>query len=324
MPMFDLPLEQLRTYRPPRTEPADFDEFWRQTLEETRAYPLSPTFEAVDHGLALIDTFDVTFNGFGGKPIKGWFLLPRNRTSPLPCIVEFVGYGGGRGMLVESLAWSNFDFAHLIMDTRGQGSSWRMGDTPDYDAGGIYPQYPGFMTRGIHSPHAYYYRRVFADGVRAVETAMAHPAVDPRKVAVMGGSQGGGISIAVAGLMPNQLAALLPDVPFLCSYREAVQITEADPYCEITRYCRVHHDQVDNVFSTLDYFDGVNFAARGKAPALFSVGLMDEVCPPRTVFAAFNYYAGEKEMVVYPLNHHEGGGVHQTMARMRYLRALWG
>ncbi|MER3443975.1 MAG: acetylxylan esterase, partial [Meiothermus sp.] len=68
------------------------------------------------------------------------------------------------------------------------------------------------------------------------------------------------------------------------------------PYNEIAAFCRVHRDKVGQVFATLAYFDGVNFAARATAPALFSVGLMDDVCPPSTVYAAYNHYAGPKEI----------------------------
>ena len=76
MAFFDLPLDELKTYLPARTEPADFDAFWKSTLDEARTFPLNATFEKVDYGLAAQETFDVTFNGFGGQPIKGWLILP--------------------------------------------------------------------------------------------------------------------------------------------------------------------------------------------------------------------------------------------------------
>ena len=95
--LFDLPPEELETYLPAREEPSDFDAFWEQTLAEAREFPLDATFEPVDYGLKTIETFDVTFNGYGGQPIKGWFLLPVQRQEPLPCVVEYIGYGGGRG-----------------------------------------------------------------------------------------------------------------------------------------------------------------------------------------------------------------------------------
>ncbi len=323
MAFFDLPLEQLRDYRPARQEPADFDAFWQSTLDETRQHPLAPRFEPVDAGLATLESFDVTFHGYGGQPIKGWLQLPRQRSGPLPCVVEFIGYGGGRGFPIDWLLWPSVGYAHLVMDTRGQGSAWQRGDTPDPEESGANPQYPGFMTRGVLSPQSYYYRRVFTDAVRAVEAARSHPAVDASRVALTGGSQGGGITLAVAALLPD-VAAVMPDVPFLCHMRRATEITNAFPYQEIARYLMIHRDQEERLFDTLAYFDGVNLATRGHAPALFSVGLMDDVCPPSTVFAAYNYYAGDKQIEVWRYNHHEGGQTFQSRAKIRFLRALWG
>jgi cephalosporin-C deacetylase len=178
------------------------------------------------------------------------------------------------------------------------------------------------MTKGILDPEHYYYRRVFTDAVRAIEAARSHPDIDATQIAVTGGSQGGGISIAASGLVADVIAAM-PEVPFLCHYRRATEIVDTYPYKEIAEYCHVHRDKVDRVFHTLSYFDGVNFAARAQARALFSVGLMDQVCPPSTVYAAFNYWAGEKEIKVYPYNGHEGGGSYQTVEKVRFLKSTW-
>jgi cephalosporin-C deacetylase len=335
MPLFDLPLDQLQTYLPPRSEPADFSAFWTETLAQASRHPLQARFEAVDSGLRLVDVFDLTFNGYGGQPIKGWFLLPRlggSRPAGLPCVVEYIGYGGGRGLPLDWLLWSNAGYAHLVMDTRGQGSAWRQGDTPDPEPEGANPQYPGFMTRGILDPQRYYYRRVFADAMRAVEAARFHPAVDPQRIIVNGGSQGGGIALAVAGLSAlvglkqgqPDLAACLMDVPFLCHIRRATEIVASYPYQEIAQYCKVHRDQVETVFATLAYFDGMNFAAQTRCPALFSVGLMDETCPPSTVYAAYNHYAGPKDIRVWPYNQHEGGESFQNVEKMKFLQKLCG
>ncbi len=99
-----------------------------------------------------MQAFDLTFRGYGGQPIKGWFLLPARQEGPLPYVVEYIGYGGGRGFPFDWLVWSSLGYAHLVMDTRGQGSAWRSGDTPDLAEDGDSPQYPGFMTRGHPEP----------------------------------------------------------------------------------------------------------------------------------------------------------------------------
>ena len=318
--LYDLPLEELKKYRPERFEPGNFDQFWNESLASARKSRLEVRFEPIDSGLSLVDTFDVTYNGYGGQPIKGWLILPKVRSAPLACVVEYIGYGGGRGFPTDWLLWSSAGYAHFVMDTRGQGSVWRPGDTPDAD--GSAPQSPGFMTRGILDPKNYYYRRVFTDAVRAIEAARAHDAVDGTKIAVTGGSQGGGVALAVAAL-ESGVSVLMADVPFLCHYRVATEITDSDPYHEISQYCQIHRDKIETVFSTLSYFDGVNFAARGKCKALFSVGLMDEVCPPRTVFAAYNHYAGPKEIRVWQYNHHEGGDAFQNVEKIKFLKHLW-
>ena len=329
MPFFDLPLEQLREYRPARTEAADFDLFWQSTLTDSRHYPLNATFTPVASKLTTVEAFDVTFNGFGGQPVRAWLLLPRHqadgspRSEKLPGVVEFLGYGGGRAFPINWLTWPSAGYAYLVMDTRGQGSAWSTGDTADIEPAGSNPQFPGFMTRGILKPDTYYYRRLFTDGVRAVEALRSHSAVDADHIAVTGGSQGGGLSIAVAGLLPDVVKVAMPDVPFLCHYRHATEITNINPYGEIVRYCAVHRDQVEQVFTTLSYFDGVNLGARANAQALFSAGLMDDVCPPSTVFAAYNHYHGPKDIRLWPYNNHEGGESFQTLEKLNFLTALW-
>ncbi|GGV64566.1 acetylxylan esterase [Streptomyces longisporoflavus] len=317
MPHFDMPLDELRRYRPEMTEPEDFDAFWEKTLSAAREHDLDARFVPADAHLSTVDVFDVTFAGFGGHPVRGWLILPAGTAEPLPAVVEYIGYGGGRGLPHERLLWSAAGFAHFVMDTRGQGSGGSAGDTPDPVGSG--PAYPGYMTRGIEDPDEYYYRRVFTDAVRAVEAARAHPLVDSSRVAAVGGSQGGGITLAVGGLVPD-LAAIAVDVPFLCDFPRATTLTERPPYREIALYMKAKRGAEERVFRTLSYFDGVHFAARGTAPALFSAALEDMTCPPSTVFAAHNAYAGsERSMEVYSFNDHEGGGPYQQSVQLRWL-----
>ena len=106
MSFFDLSLKELQTYCPDRDEPADFNSFWKSTLDEARAFPLGATFEKVDYGLVAQEIFDVTFNGFGGQPVKGWLILPSQRNGKLPCVVEYIGYGGGRAFGFDWLLWA--------------------------------------------------------------------------------------------------------------------------------------------------------------------------------------------------------------------------
>jgi len=322
MPFLDYPLDELRRYRPDVDEPDDFDEFWSRTLAESRAIGGDVTLTPYDAGLVPFDVFDVTFPGFGGHPIKGWLLLPAGTTTPLPVVVEYNGYGGGRGLPHERLTWVSSGYAYFFMDTRGQGSSWGSGgETPDPVGGG--PSTPGYLTRGIEHQDSFYYLRVYVDAVRAIDAIGALPQVDETRMAVAGGSQGGGIAIAVAGLVPGLVGAV-PDVPFLSHFRRAVGLTGLDPYAEVVKYLSVHRDRVDRVFTTLSYFDGVNFAKRARCPSLFSVALMDETCPPSTVFASHNSWLGPSTIEVYSFNNHEGGQPLHWLRQRDWLRQLAG
>jgi cephalosporin-C deacetylase len=316
MPMFDLTGAALRAHRTDVQAPDDLEEFWAATLATARAHGGTPTLTPVATPLRLVETFDVTFPGYAGDPIKAWLHRPAGASEALPCVVEYRGYGGGRGLAHEVVQWAVAGYAHFVMDSRGQGSGYTTGETPDPHPSTA--AQPGVMTRGILDRDTYYYRRLFTDAVRAVDAARALPQVDGSRVAVAGASQGGGMSLAVAGLVPD-LVAVMPDVPYLCDMRRASEIGDKDPYGEIVRYLKAHRDQVDRVFETLRYFDGAVLATLATAPALFSVALMDEICPPSTVYAAYNAYAGTKDIREYAYNDHEGGGAFQTLAHMTWL-----
>ena len=324
MPLTDLSLPELEAYRPQLVAPADLAERWQGTLDEAREHDLALRVVPVDAGLVTVEAFDVTFAGFGGEPIRAWYLRPAGVTEPLPVVVEYQGYGGGRGLVHERLLWASAGYAYLAMDTRGQGSSWGGGGhTPDPggSAAAGAPSHPGFMTRGVLGFDTYYYRRLVTDAVRAVDAVRALPGVDADRVSVTGASQGGGLALAVSGLADG-LAAVLADVPFLCHLRRAVDLADSDPYAEIARYLAVHRDHVEEVFRTLSYVDAVHLGARAEAPALFSVALMDPICPPSTVYAAFHAYGGPAEIEVYAYNGHEGGQAHHQSRQLVWLREV--
>jgi len=323
MPLTDMPLEQLREYRPEVPEPPDFDAFWARTLKETRSHPLGARWTPLafdEHQMTAFQVYDVRFNGWAGEPVAAWLLLPRasgDQEGLLPAVVQYLGYTGGRGLPVEHVFFPSAGYAHLVVDSRGQGT-----DTPDPDGAAAGTQWAGgFLTRGIEDPHDHYYRRLTADCVRAVEALREHPAVDPRRITVAGASQGGGLALAVAGLAPELVAGALVDVPFLCHFRRAARTALQSPYTELADYLRLHHRGAEErVFGTLDYFDGLHHAARATAPALFSAALMDPVCPASTVFAAYHRYAGPARMQAWEFGDHGGGYADQVRLQFAWLR----
>lgn len=318
MPLTDLAYDDLLQYRPALTEPAGLDAFWADTLAKARAAGgevlLTPVTDTL---LTTVDVYDVRFPGWNGEPVAGWLITPRGAQGPLPTVVQYIGYSGGRGLPVERLAFASAGYAHFVMDTRGMGH-----ETPDRHEGAASQWVDGFMTKGIDAPENYYYRRLYTDAVRAVDAVRGLDLVDADRVVVAGVSQGGGLALATAALADGLVAGAMVDVPFLQHFRRAVEISPVTPYKEIADYLRLHsRDKVERTFRTLSYFDGVHLASRASAPALFSVGLMDPVCPPSTVFAAYNRYGGERDIEVWEFADHAGGGPAQQHRQLQWLHS---
>lgn len=303
---FDLQPEELASYRTSAVAPEDLAEFWsgqlrlaRDGAAPTRLEPYEP--ELFDH----VDIFDVTFSGAHGHPIRGWFIRPKVRDAkPIPIIVKFIGYGGGRGMPEDHLLWPSVGYAVLVMDSRGQAGR-DLGATGDpmsiAEAG---PQEAGMLTRGLAAPESYYYTRMWTDAARAVDVAAELDGVDSARVGVTGMSQGGALSIAAAALNPK-VAWLSPEVPFMCDVARAITITDQAPYCEIAQYLSWHTDEVQAARRTLSYVDCAVLAPWITVPSLTAVGLMDAVCPPSTVYAAHNAMQGSKEIRAYEFMGHQ-------------------
>ncbi|WP_300370379.1 alpha/beta fold hydrolase [Brachyspira sp.] len=324
MAFFDLNLEDLYKYKGSTEEPKDFDEFWINTLNENN-HKTEVQYKLIDTHLKLFDVWDVTFKGYGEHPINGWYIAPkyaRENNQKLTCIICYPGYGGGRDYPNKHLLFPSAGYSVFVMEVRGQGAEGGNGATTA-DPVGSTPHADGFLTMGILDKKAYYYKRVFVDAFKSIEAVKEHSLTG--KIAVNGTSQGGGISLAVlalAELKKEKIEAAMIDVPFLCDYKRACTITDTLPYNEIARFCKTNRMHEKTAFETLSYFDGALFAKRAKVKALFSVGLMDILCPPSTVFAAYNNYAGEKAIEVYTFNGHEGGDNEQSDKKLSFLNSL--
>ena len=175
---------------------------------------------------APVEVYDTEFSGAAGDRIRAWYLRPAGADGQTPVVVKFIGYGGGRGMPAEHALLPALGYAVFVMDTRGQGGRWTTGATGDRQgdpAAG--PENARVMTRGIARPEGYYYTRLFTDAVLAVEAASELTGA-PR-VAVSGASQGGGLALAAAALIPQAVAVCHADVPFLCDIQRGITLAPA-------------------------------------------------------------------------------------------------
>jgi cephalosporin-C deacetylase len=316
MAWFDLPIEQLREYRTTTAEPDGLDQWWAARLAEAAAtaQPPSLTRHAADVYDPL-EVYDVEFSGADGDRIRAWYLRPADAQGRrAPVVVKFIGYGGGRAVPADHVLLPALGYALFVMDTRDQGGRWSAGATK--------PANSTVMTQGIARPEDYYYTRLFADAVQAVRTAAALGEVT--RVAVTGASQGGGLALAAAALAPDLVTVCHADVPFLCDIQRGITLTDSYPYHEVPEFLAQNTALTETALNTLRYVDCALLARRITAECLLSTGLMDMVCPPSTVFAAYNEITAGKDIAVYPFTKHAVPTAHlerQVPHLRRYLPA---
>ncbi len=328
MPWFDLPLPDLRSYHTATEEPPGLDEWWQSQLDQARSLaepPMVTRYEAAGYGPA--EVYDVAFSGARGDRIRAWYIRPpASGDRATSVVVKFIGYGGGRGLPADHMLLPAVGYPLFVMDSRGQGGRWTIGATGDQPGGG--PEYSSVMTRGLDDPDGYYFTRLFTDAVRAVETAaelagtgLGGPGGGTGRspVAVTGVSQGGGLALATAGLLGDAVAVCHADVPFLCDIHRGVTVAPDMPYAEVAEFLAHQVDYEATALDTLRYVDCALLARRITARCLLSVGLMDTVCPPSTVFAAYNEITGPKDIAVFSFGVHAVPPAHLER-QLRHLR----
>ncbi|WP_438421166.1 cephalosporin C deacetylase [Bacillus siamensis] len=299
MQLYDLPLDQLQTYKPNKTAPHDFADFWASSLHELAKEEAKPDLMPESYPADGVKVFRLKYRSFGKAEIEGWYAVP-DRKGPHPAIVKYHGYNASYdGDIHDIVNWALHGYAAFGMLVRGQHSSTDTSVSP-------HGHVPGWMTKGILDKDTYYYRGVYLDAVRALEVISSFDEVDETRIAVIGGSQGGGLSIAAAALsdIPRAVAA---DYPYLSNFERAIDVALDEPYLEINSFFRKNGSPETEkaAMNTLAYFDIMNLADRVKVPVLMSIGLIDRVTPPSTVFAAYNHLETEKELKVYRYFGHE-------------------
>ncbi|MBN2618108.1 MAG: acetylxylan esterase, partial [Spirochaetales bacterium] len=113
----------------------------------------------------------------------------------------------------------------------------------------------------------------------------------------------------------KRVKGAMADIPFLCHFRRSIEIGNGTPYEEFSHFFKIfdqEHKLEDEIHKVLSYFDNVNLASRISCPVMVTVGLCDNVCPPSTIFAAYNKIESEKQIFVFPDFGHGGFNEHDA------------
>lgn len=284
--------------RPSLPVPDDFDAFWDAQKKKLAAVPMQPTLTKVASPDKTIETFDVQVTCAGGAPVSGYFARPIGaKPKSLPAILFVHGAGVRSSSLGAAVGGAKM--GALGMDINAHGIP--NGKPDAYYKELSEKELKDYRARGREDREQCYFLGMFLRLIRAIDFLTSCPEWDGKTVVVTGHSQGGGQSIAAAGL-DRRVTFIAAGVPAICDHsgRAAGRINgwpklvpedaAGKPDAKILEVAR--------------YFDCMNMAARAKAEAIFSVGFIDTVCPATSVYATFNNYGAQRKMVWRPLMGH--------------------
>lgn len=299
-----MPLEQLQTYAGTNPRPRDFDAYWKTALQELDAVDPQVELVASEWQFSSAECFDLYFTGVGGARVHAKYMRPRRpEREPHPAILLFHGYNRASGNWSNYLGHIGLGYSVFAIDCRGQAGK-------SEDNGRVTGNtFHGHIIRGLdNGPECLLFRQIFLDTVQLARIAMSFPEVDATKVAVQGGSQGGGLAIACAALETG-IKRVVSAFPFLSDYRRVWEMDLAfEAYDELRTYFRTFdpfHKREDEIFETLGYIDVQHLAERVQGETLMGLSLMDRVCPPSTQFAVYNKIRSPKQALIYPDFGHE-------------------
>ena len=277
----------------PLTQQKDFDEFWERSIAELNSVP--PAFKTIEQPKMSdgnIRVFEISMRSHDQVRVRGWLEVPRQVSKPLPVVIRVPGYGQNMKPIGKCDDMIVFSF-----NPRGHGNSQQ-------DISG---QPNNFWIRGLDNAESYYYRGSYLDCIRAVDFIASRSDVDQDKIAVWGGSQGGGFAFATAAL-DSRVDYCVADIPFLCDWINYFRLSH---WPEMDNWIADQPQRTwESTLRTLSYFDTMNLAERIHCPTLMSIGLQDGVCPPTTCFHTFNRISGEKNYRIYPNKRHGLGKEH--------------
>lgn len=254
--------------------PGDFDAFWDGKLALQAKVPIHPVLTpvatdvpGVEMSMFELDALDSKAHGYVARPA---------REGKFPALIQ-LQYAGVYALNARA-------------DARHASEGWLVINVDSHDklpsdpSGGIPRNY---QATGNTDREKSYFLNMYLRDSRALDYLLTLPDWDGKTIVLTGGSMGGQQSLALAGLRPEKITAVLVCVP-------AGADTNGDLHGRKAGYPNWPPDNPDAMRTAL-YFDTVNFASRIKAPVMAGMGFIDTTSPPAGVWTALNQISGPKE-----------------------------
>ena len=281
--------------KPTTDEPKDFDKFWNDGKAELAKLALDAKVESLpNYSTPAVDVFQVSFQNVGTglsktSRIYGILAVPKsaNPNQKFPALLNVPGAGvrpyrglinlAERGIITLQIGIHGLpvNLDQTVYDSLAAGSLNR------------------YMTYNLDDRDTYYYRRVYLGCLRANDFLVGLPQFDGKNLGVIGGSQGGALAIMTAALdsRVKVLAASYPALSDMTGYIYGRAGGWFHGFKET-------ENRTKEKIETARYYDTVNFAKRLKISGIYSFGYNDEVCPPTSVYAAYNSINAPKKLLL--------------------------
>ncbi len=284
--------------KPSLPVPDDFDPFWSAQKKKLAAVPINPRLTSVKSPAASIVCFDLQADCVGA-PVSGYFARPvgaKPKSLPIILLTHVVGVSGSD--LTNAVSWAKENFLALDINAHGLPNGKPDKFYADLAAGDL-KDYPRF---GRESREKSYWLGMLLRLVRANDFLASQPEWDGRTVITHGRSQGGAQAFVAAGLDPR-VTFFAANVTGLCDLTGSVA-GRVGGWPKILYPLGPDGKPHPSVIETARYFDAMNFATRTKAAGIIGVGFIDTVCPPTSIYAAYNNLPGKKEIFNDPVGGH--------------------
>jgi len=289
--------------QPAMPAPDDFELFWKKKLEELRNSPANPRITEVASPEPGIETYDVQLDCLNWAPASAYLAKPKGaKPKSLPAILWVHGAHILPSFLDRAVRGAKLGM--LSMDLNGHGfpngkeaEFYQNHPINKLQAHGFYEKVYTYPYYGCEDRNTNYFLGMYLRLVRALDFLKQQPEWDGKILIVRGFSQGGAQALA-AGALDPQITFVAAGIAAMCEHGGKIK--------GWPRYITSDGDDDVNakLLNEVRYYDSTNFARLIKTETIMSVGFIDQVCPPTTVYAAYNSLAGKKEMInMIPVGH---------------------
>ena len=285
--------------RPIVSPPANFDEFWKEAINDLKNVPIKKQYKSNLKLNALKETnADVQYQSLGNINLDATLITPRWKNS-CPIVVHFHDYNGTRHEKIRSL--TELGIGQLLVSLRGH-------DLPNQVEISEGQEHTlGYFRNFLDNPKQHYLCLLYVDVIRTIEFLRLTETVDATKIILHGKNLGASMALFGAAFS-DRVKGIILETPNFC-YVNSEQMELEVSWAKELNSALNNPKFKKNTFKTfLGYFDSLNLVSKIQIPTLITVGMEDTVSSPKSAFALMNNLNCDKRMQIFPTEGNECGG----------------